>query len=93
MFKTAISPRFATYLHVYLLGIDAAGNVITAHGGRHVTVRKHPEGGAFIVKYAYYGVEVDRDGQHITVDGLDFVAVGGRGELMTAAAYPAPRHL
>jgi hypothetical protein len=57
---------------------DAAGNVITAHGSSHVIVRKHPDGGAFIVKYAYYGVDVDADGHHITVDGLDYIAVGGR---------------
>jgi hypothetical protein len=57
---------------------DAAGNAITAHGSSHVIVRRHPDGGAFVVKYAYYGVDVDADGHHITVDGLDYMAVGGR---------------
>ncbi len=57
---------------------DAAGQVITVNGGSHLIVRKHPDGGAFIIKYAYYGVAVDRDGHHVTVDGLDFIATGGR---------------
>ena len=66
---------------------DAAGQVVTVNGGSHIILRKHPDGGAFIIKYAYYGVAVDRDGHHITVDGIDSWRLA---DAITAVACASP---
>lgn len=57
---------------------NGAYSVVGANAATNVTVRKNPAGGTFRVKYAYYPLYVTGGAQHITFDGIDAMACGGR---------------
>ena len=66
-------------IHIACQNGDCAAYPIDAESGaNNVVVRRNPSGGSFYVKYGYYGFWANGSAQNITLDGINFVAHGGR---------------
>ena len=66
-------------VHMTCQGGDCARHVIHADAGaERIVVRRNPTGGSFTAKYGYYIGYITAGAHHLTFDGLDWVAGGGR---------------
>jgi hypothetical protein len=57
---------------------NGAYSVVAANGAHYVTLRRNPAGGSVRVKYGYYPLYVTGGAQHVTFDGIEVMACGGR---------------
>lgn len=65
-------------IHMSSEGGDAArGSIYSVAGASWITIRKNPSGGGFYAKYSRNNFEAT-GGDHITFDGVNFVAGGSR---------------